>query len=316
MHFSRREILLGFLDLIVFPRLGVAEVSRADTMFRNNFRYVYGDATRREAFLPFLENVFHLYPEQQFHQAIADAVSQYESDRDIYESLMLQLPALKPMLADLTMALPALNKQKTIMAEQTLALLDERREIEGYLELGSSGRYLDALEEQLNIVGPRIMVTNQGATYSPVDVIDRGQIMKAGTDILLENYAVDLSKHVTPSSLDMVTVYIGFHHCPLALRDPFFDTIRTVLKPNGLLIVRDHDAHSEQMHHVVALAHDVFNLGTNETWVYNEAEFRAFYALDDLIGRLKQHGFTHDGRRLFQQGDPTRNALMLFRKIA
>jgi isopenicillin N synthase-like dioxygenase len=109
-------------------------------------------------------------------------------------------------------------------------------------------------------------------------------------------------------------VYIGFHHCPVDLRNEFFASIRDVMKPDGYLIVRDHDVRDETMWHMVALAHDVFNLGTEESWAYNERELRRFYSLATLDKMLNKAGFATDGRRLLQDGDPTLNTLMLYRK--
>jgi hypothetical protein len=66
---------------------------------------------------------------------------------------------------------------------------------------------------------------------------------------------------------------------------------------------------------MVALVHDVFNMGTNESWEYNNKEVRNFYSLDFICGFIEKIGFKFDKRTLFQEGDPTKNALLLFTKI-
>jgi 2-polyprenyl-3-methyl-5-hydroxy-6-metoxy-1,4-benzoquinol methylase len=76
------------------------------------------------------------------------------------------------------------------------------------------------------------------------------------------------------------------NHHPVDLRDEFITGIRDVLRPGGALVVRDHNVHDEKMWRMVALAHDVFNMGTQETWQTNERERRHFYALDTLHGLL------------------------------
>jgi SAM-dependent methyltransferase len=224
------------------------------------------------------------------------------------------LPDIKPFLADLTYAIPALIKQKKIMAVQTASLIDGKRIYDGYLEVGSTGRYLDSLEEVLNIEGEIVFLTEKEATYSLVDMVDRGQVFKAGQDISLNEYKPDLLSHIPRNSLDLVTVYIGFHHCPVDLREDFISSVREVLRDDGVLILRDHDAHNEKMNKVVALAHDVFNMGTNETWDYNSSELRNFYSLNELELMLAKFGFKSKGDKLFQDGDPTLNALMRFSK--
>jgi hypothetical protein len=88
-----------------------------------------------------------------------------------------------------------------------------------------------------------------------------------------------------------------------------------VLRPGGILIVRDHNVHNEKMLRLVALAHDVFNMGTQETWKYNEAERRNFYSLDKLDSMLTSTGFKAHGRRLLQDGDPTLNTLLMYTRV-
>ena len=279
-----------------------------------NFKYIYGSEKYRSEFFPFLVNVFNLYPEQKFHKLITQTTQDKQEDAKIYLSLRDKIKEIKPFLSELTYAVPALNKQKKIIAEQTLQLLPSINRINGYLEVGSTGRYLDEIEEHLKIRGDIYLIDSQPASFSPESIIDRGQIKEAGKFIPLNNYDTNIIKHIPKNSLDLVTVYIGFHHCPPNLREEFITSIRDVLKPNGKLIVRDHDAHNEKMNRVVALAHDVFNLGTNETWEYNEKEERYFYSLAFLDEMLNKYGFKTNGKRILQDGDPTLNSLMLYTK--
>ncbi len=158
------------------------------------------------------------------------------------------------------------------------------------------------------------MCHEKAPTFGAQDIIDRGQIRKRGDFISLADYQADFVKQIGRAQLEFVTVFIGFHHCPLELREPFIGSIRDAMKPGASLILRDHDAPDEGMRRVVALAHDVFNLGTRESWDYNRAELRNFYGLDTLHTLLTRFGFSGGERRLYQTGDPTRNALMLYRR--
>ena len=276
-----------------------------------NFHYIYGNPTYRNEFLNFLTNVFNIYPEDRLHSLIKATTQGFGNDRDIYQQLQNSMADIKPLLADLTYALPALTKQKKVMAAQTAELLPKRR-FEGYLEIGSEGRYLDSLEEVLDIEGQSFFISERQPTYSVTDIIDRGQIFKPGSWFALNDYQPSIPRVISPGSLDLVTVYIGFHHCPPELREEFIGSIRDAMKPKGSLILRDHDAHNKKMWHLVALAHDVFNMGTLETWAYNDQERRHFYSLTQLDSMMKQFGFKSDGNRLLQNGDPTLNALMSY----
>lgn len=315
---SRRKAILTIGAMLVAVPLSklayAAEILNVKPKVLGNFSYIYGNEALRKDFYNFLVNVFHLYPEDKIHALISSVTQEKLYDQDIYVRVQEGLPDIKPLLGDLTYALPALAKQKKVMAKQTKELLGERDNFEGYLELGSSGRYLDQLEENVRIDGDAFFLSDFESTYSPVDMVDRGQLLKAGKDLELNNYKPDLSKHIGGKSIDLVTVYIGFHHCPVDQREAFITSIRDVMADDGVMILRDHNAHDEKMAKMVALAHDVFNMGTDETWEYNEAELRNFYSLAEMDKMLNKFGFKSDGRQLYQEGDPTKNALMIYQK--
>lgn len=296
---------------MLWPLRGFA--AAAGSLPAGNFRYIYADPKLRGDFRQFLVNVFHLYPEDRLHALIERLSSEHTTDEMTYRELQGHLDAIKPFLGDLTYALPALRKQKDEMTRQTTLLIDSGKRYDGYLELGSNGRYLDALEEELNIVGERFFVSERAPTNALTDILDRGQFSRGGQYIPLDDYRMDLSG-IAPASLDLVTVYIGFHHCPVDLREAFITEIRDTMRPGADLVVRDHNAHNEDIWRLVALAHDVFNMGTKESWTYNARERRHFYALTTLHDMLTRTGFKTDGRQLLQNGDPTLNTLMAYQK--
>lgn len=317
---SRRDVVatLGaalagwWLDVRAAPGDGLAP--RVPVATPGNFAYIYGNPGYGREFRKFLMNVFHLYPVDEFHDLLARLAAAHGSDEAVYRAAQLELDRLKPFLADLRYSLPALARQKQVLGDQTRALVEPARRHEGYLELGSTGRYLDALEERLDIRGDCHFIAPLPPTYSPADIVDRGQLPKAGTYLPLGNYEPAVFGAIPAKSVDLVTVYIGFHHCPLPLRPEFLAAIRRTMSDRGCLVVRDHDVTDERMWRLVALAHDVFNLGTRETWDYNQAELRKFYPLAELDRMMIAAGFRPGPRRLYQDGDPTRNALMVFRK--
>lgn len=285
------------------------------TSVRDNFKRIYSSTTLKNEFFKFLQNVFNLFPEQDLHKLISDAATRENGDKDVYTKVQLKLEDITPAFSSFRYALPALMKQKDEMAEQTLKLLGKDGTYNGYLEIGSSGRYLDYLEEQVDITGERYYADGKEPGYGVTEMIDRGQIAIGATYIPFADYRTKYSELIPKESLDLITIYIGFHHCPLALRVPFISSIRDTLRAGGKLILRDHDCNTEEQKTLVALAHDVFNMGTNESWEYNSSEIRNFYSLDFICNFVEKVGFKFDKRTLFQEGDPTKNALMLFTKV-
>jgi SAM-dependent methyltransferase len=278
----------------------------------SNFKAIYGDPEMRAAFLLFLRNVYHIYPEQKFHDLIGDTASSGATDRAIYLAAQQRLPSIKPFLADLTYALPALSKQKAEMARQAHELLRSRTVIDGYMEIGTTGRYVAGLGKRIALRGDVVLLHTDAPRFSPTDVVERGGLARVGRFVALGDYAPVPKADVPDAHLDVVSNFIGFHHSPLDRLDGFVRSLHRVLRPGGTLIVRDHDVDSPRMNRFVALAHDVFNMGLGAPWPANQSELRHFTSLAQLTTYLEDRGFRRDPRALYQEGDPTRNALIAF----
>lgn len=284
------------------------------TMNTNSeFHAIYDQVEWSDKFYLFLQNVYRIYPEDRFHWLIKEAVARYPNDEDIYRHLQHQLPSIKPMLADFTYALPALAKQKREMTQQTLELLGSKKEINGYIEIGTTGRYISTLRKNIKVNDPIWLVHDSAPSYSPVDLVERGQLFKIGQFAPLNDYA-PISEIIADASVEVVTCYIGLHHIPLDKLQPFMRSIHRVLKPGGSFILRDHDVTSPQMDKLVSLAHTVFNGGLSLPWEANKNELRFFVPVAEWSARLQSIGFTDSGKRLLQAHDPSDNMLMLFTK--
>jgi len=314
---NRRDCIAGLGALLaapLFPAVFMRE-AMAEPGDVGNFRYIYSNPQLKREFLDFLTNVFHLYPEQELHETLARLAMSRDTDRQVYEALQKELDYLSPFLGAFRYAIPARVKQRKVMVSQTLQLIDPDARYDGHLEIGSTGRYIGILEDKLDITGDVFLLHTREAGYGPEDIVDRGQIPKIGTHIDMGNYSTEFANIIPHNSLDMVTVFIGFHHCPLDTREEFISAVRDVIRPGGVLILRDHDCHNEDAWRMAALAHDTFNAGTEETWQFNADELRNFYSIRFIIDLVEATGFRNNERLLFQPGDPTRNGLTAFRKI-
>jgi SAM-dependent methyltransferase len=280
----------------------------------SEFHAIYSDVQWADAFYRFLQNVYRLYPEDRFHTLIMEACAEHKDDESIYRYLQHHLPKIKPFLAELFYALPALAKQKKEMSRQTLELLGERRDIHGYVEIGSTGRYISELRKHVRLDGPLVLVNDLPPSNSPVDIAERGQFGKLGSFVPLDNYAPVPPTSVADGSVDLVTCYIGLHHIGLPRLEPFMQSMFRMLKPGGMFILRDHDVTTAQMDKLVCLAHSVFNAGLGAPWEANARELRYFTSVAEWSRRLEAIGFKDTGKRLLQAHDPTDNVLMAFVK--
>jgi len=284
------------------------------TKSSSTFKNVFSNTETSDDFYRFLQLIFHLYPEDKLHTLIKESCSEEENDRAIYELVQSRLPTIKPLLSELTYALPALRTQKKEITKQTLQLLEEQTEIDGYLEIGSTGRYISDLKKHIDVSGEIYLLNDKAPDNSPGDIFERGQISKTGTFIDLNDYAAIPEEAIPTESLDLVTCYIGLHHCPVEKLDEFIASIRRVLKPEGRFILRDHDVKTSEMDDFVSLVHTVFNLGLNEPWEVNSEEFRNFQPVQKWCDHLSEFGFVDSGSRILQENDPSDNTLLLFTK--
>jgi FAD/FMN-containing dehydrogenase/SAM-dependent methyltransferase len=290
----------------------LAAIAKTMTTPPTDFHRVFGRSDLSDAFYLFLQNVFHTAPEDRFHHLIAQAVAKHADEESVYRHIQRELPGIKPFAADLRYALPALFKQKTEMATQTLAVLKDRS-FAGYAEIGSKGRYYKSLAKTLTLTGPTWFVDEKPPTMSPIDIMERGQIGLLGEHVALNDYA-PLPATIGSESVGLVTCFVGLHHMTLDKLGPFLASIHRVLRPGGAFVVRDHDVASDDMRAIVALAHIVFNAGLGETWETNLAELRFFESAATWVRRLEDAGFADSGHRVLQTNDPTLNTLFCFVK--
>src|SRR5258707_401120 len=74
---------------------------------RNNFKQIYSSTTLKREFFKFLQNVFHLFPENDFHKLIADTAANKKDDQAIYLTVQSKLDDITPMLSSFRYAVPA-----------------------------------------------------------------------------------------------------------------------------------------------------------------------------------------------------------------
>ncbi|RYZ93935.1 MAG: class I SAM-dependent methyltransferase, partial [Sphingobacteriaceae bacterium] len=193
------------------------------------FKAVFNDTGWSDKFYRFLQVIFHLYPEDKFHQLIKEETAAHATDEEIYVAVQSKLPKIKTFLSELTYALPALKKQKIEIARQTLQLLGNRRQINGYVEIGSTGRYISRLRKQIKVNTPIILLNDIAPTNSPGDIMERGQLSKLGAFININAYDPVSPAVIADASIDVVTCYIGLHHCPAGKIDAFVNSLYRIL---------------------------------------------------------------------------------------
>jgi FAD/FMN-containing dehydrogenase/SAM-dependent methyltransferase len=281
----------------------------------SRFKMLLSSVGKSDSISLFLQNVYGLYPTDKYLDLIKTAAEKYQTDKEIYEAIQKGLPDITPFLWSFRYALPALRKQKNEIADQTAMLVGKGKAVNGLLEIGSTGRYVNSLQERLNMSGPVYLSYYEHPSYGIQDIMERGQLFKIGTFFDLNDYDPIPVSVMPDTCVDLVAIYIGLHHCPADKLDAYIKSIYRVLRPGGKLIIRDHNVRDKPFNEFVSLIHDIFYCGLDETWEYTNTEIRNFTASDSLQKYLDRKGFKSDDRKLLQAHDPSLNTLMCFTRM-
>ncbi|KTT40869.1 FAD-binding oxidoreductase [Pseudomonas oryzihabitans] len=273
------------------------------------FPAVYADTEQADRFYAFLQNVFNVVPHDRLHALIKSCVARHHEDEAIYRAIQTSLPSITPKLSLLSHALPSLATQKKQMGLQTAQLID-RRDLMDYVEIGSTGRYVNTLRKHLRLRGDVTLAHEEAPGMSPVDIAERGQLRPFRHVPLIDFEPLTLPD----ASADLISCYVGLHHMPEERLQPFLISVARVLRPGGYFVVRDHDVTTATMSRFVALAHTVFNAGLGVSWESNKNEPRYFNSVAYWISNIEACGLQHTGALLLQEGDPSQNTLMAFVK--
>ena len=307
-----------FKALISSWVLFLGSVSLADS---NHFSRTYSNAEQREYFRSFYSEVLRLVPADKMHQIVEDIVRENpeDSDAQIYAKLVEPVKKIRPGIFKLlTQYAPnVISNQRKVLSSQTVSLLNDKDEINGYLDIGTSGNYFKSFAKKFPgpVKGPKYLISDmKPSIFNPGDILQRGQLLRNFVHVQNEDFLPISDKYIPSESLDLVTMYVGLHHTPKEKLSGFIASINRVLREGGVFILRDHDKNNKTepyMH----LAHMTFNLAAGVTAGAEAQELRNFLSIDDWIEILEQHGFSAGEERLLQEGDPSENTMIRFTKI-
>ena len=284
---------------------------------RSDFQQVISEPTKHDGLYRFLQNIYREYPEDRFHALIKQLVDRHGcSDEAIYRNLLRELPAIRPTAAQLMYSWPALRRHKIEVAQQTMAMLGSKQSVTGYMEIGSNGRYLQALRRHVRVRGQVFMVDQSSPGYSLSNIVERGSPLARGSHVSLRSWLPIMSPRLSDESLDLITCFVGLHNCPPEHLETFLFSVVRLLRPGGMFVLRDYDVPSAEKRVFVSVTRAVVNAGTGVTWQDNIGEVRNFASLSYWSEYLESYGLKDTGMHMPQMDDPSDNTLMGFVKPA
>lgn len=144
------------------------------------------------------------------------------------------------------------------------------------------------------------------------DIIERNSLFPLGTFIPY-NFSQLTDVPIPSESIDLATCLMGLHHLPQDQLSIFLKMIYRILRPNGLFLFREHDAH-EGLKPLLDVAHMVFNVVTGVDYQSEVNEIRAFRTIEEWRSCLREAGFVDTFIYDEQEDDPTDDIMIVMRK--
>lgn len=284
----------------------------------NYFRTIMNSEENKKAFRGFLEVVLKQVDAEPLYKLLDDILQYKDSHAEIYTELCRRLPEIKPgMIGGFRRILDSLSAIKGDLAEQAQALLPaEWKSIDGLVEIGYPGRFINGFKERYQING---MVAAVYEEPGLTDYIQTG-FPRPYNKFQKLDYNVPSLAGLADNSADVITCYVGLHHFPDEKLDAFLQDVRRVLRNGGRFLLVDHDVIDEKAMAMAHMAHTIFNAATGVSLQEELAEVRNFRPISEWRERLAKHGLmlgdTGPDVPMIREGDPSRNRMICVTKPA
>lgn len=270
---------------------------------------------QRSAIASFIDNVLRQIPSDKILN-IVDQIKQDTSlrspldDAQLYERMRAEIMPLKGRLS-IIKVIKLINFQKQFLAKQIRALLGQAEIIQNCLEIGTPGTYSSAIRDRIN--GKISALTEQPKVTDVLQAhsLNPSKQFKGYDEFVALNDYEPISAKIDDHSIDLIICTIGLHHVPVDKLDAFIDSIKRVLRPGGIFMLREHNAHSPELISLAYAAHSVYNAIIPEETVDSEMrEIRNFQSLNYWKNLLESHGFIIGSEEYLQDGDSTLNTFI------
>ncbi|WP_428413352.1 class I SAM-dependent methyltransferase, partial [Legionella sp.] len=283
---------------------------------KNHFKAIMANEETKAKFAGFLKNVLHRIDSDKFFALLEDILKYNDSHQEIYQELSRRLPEIAPgTLGDLSRIFDSLSAIKTDLGEQAHSLLpEEMKTINGLVEIGYPGRFVNGFKQHYEITGEIVAVYEQ---QSITDYIQTGFPRPYDRFEQLDYSKPNLA-NLEDNSADVITCYVGLHHFEDNELEQFLDEVKRVLRPDGRFLLVDHDVTDEETMSMAHMAHTIFNVVTGVSLEEEMKETRKFHSMDHWRQKLLEHGLGYavagPDVPLVRNGDPSRNRMVSFAK--
>lgn len=299
----------------VVPGKEITEVFNSYNHDRNSYNTIFQSPLLTYKFREFLKNIFYLMPPQELFDFVDKKMRENPktNDLELFQAVRQYIQSMY-MLSKMKLQYRSLRilwdqKQDFVTQMTNIFAKIGVRKINGYASMGDPGRNIKLLQKKFSVSGPIYIVHDR---TSVMDIVERGKIFSPGKYVHFD-YNTDVKIDIPDESVELVTCLMGLHHFPVKNLAAIIASVRRILKPNGMFIIREHDARPDLIP-ILNAAHNIFNAVTGETLENEQNETRQFRTCREWIRLMTQNGFTDAGVYDMQANDTTQDFMMCFRR--
>ena len=300
------------------PPMSEHPVSDAGAGPVSTLRQVLADPTAHDLLYRHLQTGWRERPAEEAFALLHDLAGRQPGDEAIYRSL-LALYEHRPRRFGLPRHWRVRGQERRQLADRIRSLitgLPRGRAYEGCLDIGSHGRHGGLVSGCAAVRSPSVMVDQNAPTHGLVEWIDRGGpgfglrfVATTGT----ASMPVDLSEEQLGSAgFDLVLCLEGLHGLSGETLADALDTIRRVLRPEGLLLLRVADARTPAARRLASVASMLRDAAMGRAWDYRLRAADQMRSADQWSALLGEHGLNEVGERVRDEQDPTHPTLLAF----
>ncbi len=298
----------GFYEEYVLPK----NIQTVD-INHSRFRSIFSNPTERKWVKDFLNHTFMELDQKKLFKLIDDILTDTNAtDEKVYSALQKRIGESSfSLVKKISQRLKSISALKKDLSDQMQEMMGEQP-FNGYVEIGLPGTLCRPLQKKLDLKGP-LYVVNECEQLS--DYLQSGFPRPYNRFVYLNEYEPIRHQDIPTGSVDLVVMYIGFHHIPENKLVPFIQSINRILSSGGSFVLMDHDATSSKHKEVLSVIYTIMNLEARLSLNKELREFRNFRSLAHWESLLRENGFVRDSNPLLiRQGDVTLNSLIRFTK--
>lgn len=302
-------ILNRFFSTFVITFLFIPQLFSSDHVVS-----VFTEPDQRSAIASFIDSVLRQLPSEKIIELVDEIMLEQDlNDQELYEKLSKKIEPLRSRL-DILRVIKLIRFQQQLLEKQITALLGEHY-VGNCLEIGTPGTYSSTIRDRISgkiyALLDKPAITDVVQAYS----LNPAHSFKGYQEFVPFNNYDPISQEVPDNSIDLIICTIGLHHVPPHKLDAFIDSLKRVLAPGGIFLLREHNAHSPQLVSLAFAAHSIFNVMIPQESLETELkEVRNFHALAYWKNLLQAHGFVIGAEEYLQEGDSTLNTFIKYTK--